>query len=161
MKNKEKSKDENIVDDVVKNVIEENISEQKEQYVYCIQCGNNNQEFYSYVIPTLSDDKITISHPFKKGIVEEIVMDKTIEEYYYEPMFNEINFDLIHGILLQKHKINDLSWITRCDIDAKNAIKDKIIIKYQKLIPVLMDRINRIEGSQKSVANNKNDIIEF
>jgi len=154
-------------------VIVENSSSNEEVLddpcVYLIQSGNTPQEFYTYSIPTLDKDKIVVSNPFQKGIITETILDKTIEEYFFEPIIStdaitDLMFDLKSGILIQKCKVSDLDWIMRSDWDAKNTIKDKIISKYQKLIPNLINKINNIENKVKnnsgSVKNNE-DLLDF
>lgn len=146
-----------------KEILDDKISKLEEQvsWVFSIESGKSEDEFYSFSLPLLSTDgTLTLLNPFKKGIVQEQILDKIVEEYYVCPHdSDEKKFFMPEGILLKQFDISAIVWLAtnRTKAEAENIIKDKVIRQYQVVVPQLMNRINTIETQIKQKQTQKNN----
>ena len=50
--------------------------------IYSVQSGDSEDEFYTFSLPILSDEFITIEKPFKKGVINQTVLNESVEDFY-------------------------------------------------------------------------------
>lgn len=131
--------------------------------VYSIMSGGSDDEFYSFDTPQISEDKITISTPFKKGYIIEEILEQRVEEYFKsDNETSQLEFQLIYGVLIKEFKTSELLWLKRTKEEAQNIIKDKIIMKYQQVVPAIMNKLTSLENTMKhNRAKRPDDLIEL
>ena len=133
--------------------------------IYSIMSGDNEDEFFSYYPPTILEDRINVKEPFKKGIISEEILNQRVEEYYISLINGKdsISLFLITGILIKEYDVNDINWINTTEDTAKSIIKDKIILKYQQVMPSLMDKLKSLEikVKQNTLKRQENTLIDL
>lgn len=130
-----------------------NIDLKKEKKVYKVYTPTAEQEFWSFSCPILMDDKLVISDFFFQGVVSERILDETVHETYKidTSVKETIEFELQSGVSLITIDSYSLRWIDTSEEQAKGFLKDKMLIKYQELIPKMLSNIQNLE---KKVGNN-------
>lgn len=135
--------------------------------VFSVQAGNTEDEFFSFELPQIVDSSLLIFNPFRKGIITEKVVNQVVEEYYRDNLNNseKLSFPLMHGVLLKEYLIEDITWLGRNKDEADKFIKDKIIVKYQQILPQIMEKMNIMENKLKTTQIRKqqsgDDLLEL
>lgn len=120
--------------------------------VYSIMCGADDNEFYSFDIPEINEDYVSFYSPFQKGVIKEEILDQPVEEFYNKALKTErLDFKMTDGILIKKYLKEQINWLSRNEDDARNVIKDKIILKYQQVVPAIMNKMQTLEAKQKQI----------
>lgn len=148
---------ENIPETIQQNFSEEQPKKnviKKEKNVFLIMCGNDDTEYYTETVPIITNDNITLHNAVKKGIIKEEVLNTFVEEYFCLECDSELNFSLNEGILMKKHFKDELFWLTKSLNEAQISIKDKIIMKYNQVVPSLINDIKNLQQQNKKVKNN-------
>ena len=124
--------------------------------VYYVMSAESDTEFYSYNLPEIESGHITLRSPFEKGEISEEILDQVVQEFYKkETHVAQQSFSLLSGVIIKEYNEDALDWINMKVEDAKAIIKDKIITKYQQVVPALMNKLNVIETRMKQGQNKK------
>ncbi len=121
----------------------------KRKCVYLIMCGQDNSEYYTADVPIINGDDMTLYSPVKKGVIRETVLEDFVEEYYCEHCEDGMVFSISKGILMKRHFEDELPWLNRGIADAQIVIKDKVIMKYNQIVPTLMNNIKNLQSKSK------------
>ena len=129
----------------------------KKKCVYLIMCGQDNSEYYTSEVPVISGDDMTLYNPVKKGVLREAVLEDFVEEYYCDHCEDEMVFTISNGILMKRHFEDDLPWLNRAISDAQIVIKDKVIMKYNQIVPTLMNNIKNLQVKTEQMQQQQQD----
>ena len=121
----------------------------KRNSVYLIMCGSEDTEYYTSEVPEINGDEIILYNTVRKGIIRETVLDDFVEEYYCNPCDNELSFSITKGVLMKRHFEDELPWLKRDMSEAQTVIKDKVIVKYNQIVPLMMNKMKTLEQQQQ------------
>lgn len=139
---------------------------QEENFVYSIMSGVDENEYYTFELPIIEGSSIVINNPIKKGSVHENILNEVVEECYMDNLVvPHLDFDMSSGVLIKKYHTDQILWLGRTREEAANTIKDKVINKYQQIVPNLINKISNIEAKMKQPSNvrrqNNDDLIQL
>lgn len=117
----------------------------KRSSIYLIMNGNDNTEYYTSTTPEIYEDKMVLYNPVKKGVIREPVLDDFVEEYFCDRCETSMSFLISEGIMMKRHFEDELPWLNRDISDAQVVIKDKVIMKYNQIVPTLMNNIKVLQ----------------
>lgn len=146
-------------------VNEEKITEpinEDSNFVYSLMSGMDETEYYTFNCPEIINGSVVIRDPFKKSFVTQHVLEENIHEYYRATIaVKELSFDISEGIFTKCHLKSEIYWLTQDEATASNKIKDAVILKYNQMVPNLINRMNILDEQLKYKKEQNDDLMEL
>lgn len=128
--------------------------------VYSIMGGEDDDEYYTFYAPSCTpagqdafkEWKIVIADAFKRGVVHQEVLGEAVEVSYRTPSVTRVlEFPLAQGVLIKEHGIEEIGWLNKSMDQAQSEIKDLVILRYNQIVPSLINKMNVMDQQLKQV----------
>jgi hypothetical protein len=134
--------------------------ERAPEKVFSIMGGEDDDEYYTYFAPyftPMTQDphkewKLVMHNPFKRGSVSQEVLGEQVEVSYKTASIpGDIVFPVSQGVLVKEYAVEEIEWLSKTLEQAQNEIKDRVIMRYNQVVPSLINKMNTLDAQLKQV----------